>query len=81
MLNIRPATKDDSYLLKTLIHELADYEKSSAETIITEEDVLRDGFGDHARFRALIAEWNGQVAGYALFFEFYSSFQGRRDCF
>jgi GNAT superfamily N-acetyltransferase len=81
MLNIRPATSGDAYLLKTLIHELADYEKLAAETIITEEDVLRDGFGDHPKFRAVIAEWNGQVAGYALFFEFYSSFQGRPGLF
>ena len=30
-----------------------------------------------AKFRAIIAESDGQVAGYALFFEVYSSFQGR----
>jgi GNAT superfamily N-acetyltransferase len=81
MLNIRPATRDDAHLLKTLIHELADFERLAHETIITEEDVLRDGFGLHPRFRALIAEWNGQAAGYALFFEFYSSFQGRAGLF
>ena len=81
MLKIRPATKDDAYLLKTLIHELAEYEKLEAETIITEEDVLRDGFGERPKFRALIAEWGAQVAGYALFFEFYSTFQGRAGLF
>jgi len=81
MLNIRPATKGDSYLLKTLIHELADYEHLEHETIITEEDVLRDGFAEHPKFRALIAEWNGEVSGYALFFEFYSTFQGRAGLF
>jgi GNAT superfamily N-acetyltransferase len=81
MLNIRPATSDDAYLLKTLIHELAVYDKLESETIVTEEDVQRDGFGAHPKFRALIAEWEGQVAGYALFFEFYSSFQGRAGLF
>jgi GNAT superfamily N-acetyltransferase len=81
MLSIRPATADDALLLKTLIHELATYEHLDHETIITEEDVLRDGFGAHAKFRALIAEWNGQPAGYALFFEFYSTFQGRAGLF
>src|SRR5215467_12549997 len=81
MLNIRPATKGDSYLLKTLIHELAEYEHLAHETIITEEDVLRDGFGSQPKFRALIAEWNGQPAAYALFFEFYSTFQGRAGLF
>lgn len=81
MLNIRPATKDDAYLLKTLIHELAEFERLEHETIVTEEDILRDGFGPHPKFRALIAEWDGQPAGYALFFEFYSTFQGRPGLF
>jgi GNAT superfamily N-acetyltransferase len=77
MLSIRPATADDATLLKTLIGELAEYERLSHEVAITEEDLLRDGFGSRPRFRAIIAEWEGQVAGYALFFEVYSSFQGR----
>lgn len=77
MLAIRPATSNDALLLKTLIHELAQYEHLDHETIVTEEDVLRDGFGPQPKFHALIAEWDGQPAGYALFFEFYSTFQGR----
>lgn len=81
MLTIRPATRDDAQTLKNLIHELAKYEHLDHETIITEEDVLRDGFGPRPKFRALIAEWNGQTAGYALFFEFYSTFQGRAGLF
>ena len=81
MLNIRPATKDDTFLLKTLIHELAEFEHLEHETIVTEEDILRDGFGAHPKFRALIAEWDGQPSGYALFFEFYSTFQGRPGLF
>jgi GNAT superfamily N-acetyltransferase len=81
MLSIRPATSDDGLLLKTLIHELAAYEHLDHETIITEEDVLRDGFGPQPKFRALIAEWEGRPAGYALFFEFYSTFQGRAGLF
>jgi GNAT superfamily N-acetyltransferase len=81
MLSIRPATEQDAFLLSTLIHELAEYERLSHEAIITEEDVLRDGFGPRPKFRALIAEWDGQTAGYALFFEFYSTFQGRAGLF
>jgi GNAT superfamily N-acetyltransferase len=77
MLSIRPATAADATLITTLIGELAEYEHLSHEVGITEEDVLRDGFGAQPRFRAIIAEWEGEVAGYALFFEVYSSFQGR----
>ena len=75
MLLIRPAVPDDVPLLKLLIHEFAEFEHDQA--FVTEESLLRDGFGSQPRFRALIAEWNSQPAGYALFFEYYASFQGR----
>jgi GNAT superfamily N-acetyltransferase len=81
MLNIRPATSEDALLLKTMVHELAEYEHREEETIITEEDIVRDGFGPRPKFRALIAEWEGQPAAYAIFFEFYSTFQGRAGLF
>lgn len=81
MLKIRPATRNDAQALRDLIHELAEFERLQHETIITEEDILRDGFGERPRFRALIAEWGSVVAGYALFFEFYSTFQGRAGLF
>jgi GNAT superfamily N-acetyltransferase len=81
MLSIRPATIDDAPLLAILIHELAEFERLSHEAIVTEEDVLRDGFGPQPKFRAMIAEWNGKTAGYVVFFEFYSSFQGRSGVF
>jgi GNAT superfamily N-acetyltransferase len=81
MLSIRPATINDAPLLTVLIHELAEYERLSHETIVTDEDIVRDGFGPDLKFRAVIAEWSEQIAGYALFFEFYSTFQGRAGLF
>jgi GNAT superfamily N-acetyltransferase len=45
--------------------------------IIREEDLARDGFGENPRFRALIAEWEGHPAGYAVFFGYYSTWAGR----
>jgi GNAT superfamily N-acetyltransferase len=81
MLAIRPATIDDTPLLTTLIHELAEYDRVSQEAIVIEDDILRDAFGLHPKFRAVIADWDGQAAGYAVFFEFYSSFQGRAGLF
>jgi diamine N-acetyltransferase len=81
MLSIRPATVQDAALLKTMVHELAEFEKLSHEVSITEQDVLRDGFGQHPKFRAVVAEWDGEPVGYALFFEFFSSFQGRAGLF
>src|ERR1700683_2460553 len=81
MLSIRPTTIDDAHLLTTLIHELAEYDRVSEECIVIEDDIVRDAFGLHPKFRAVDAEWDGQVAGYAVFFEFYSSFQGRAGLF
>jgi GNAT superfamily N-acetyltransferase len=81
MLSIRPATPTDAPLLTTMIRELAEYERLSHEFNLTEDDVIRDGFGAAPKFRAVIAEWNGQPAGYAVFFEFYSTFQGRPGLF
>lgn len=81
MLSIRPATLEDAPLLSRLIHELADFEHLAHEAAVTEADLARDGFGNHAKFRVVIADWDGQAVGYALFFEFYSSFQGRAGLF
>ena len=81
MLSIRPATIEDAALLKTFIGELADYERLSDEVTITIEDLQRDGFGAQPKFRALIAEWNGEPAAYALFYRTYSTFIGRGGLF
>jgi GNAT superfamily N-acetyltransferase len=77
MLSIRPATIDDAALLRTLIRELAEFERELDLCVIEEAELVRDGFGPAPKFRALIAEWNGITAGYALFFDFYSTWTGR----
>jgi len=81
MLSIRAATVNDVALLKALIGELAEYERERDLVVITETDLVRDGFGAQPKFRALIAEWDGQAAGYALFFGFYSTWEGRPGLF
>ena len=76
MLRIRPATIQDAALLRTMICELAEFERELQWVTITEEDLKRYGFGQNPRFRALIAEWDGQAAGYALFFPYFSTWVG-----
>lgn len=78
-LVIRPATASDVPLLTRLIHEFATFE--GLEAVISEDDLLRDGFGAQPKFRALIAEWEKQPAGYALFFDYYSTFRGGSGIF
>lgn len=77
MLHIRRATIHDAALLRTMIRELADYEHELDLVTISEEELVHDGFGKNPRFRALIAEWDEQPAGYALFFDYYSTWAGR----
>src|SRR5260370_17491245 len=81
MLSIRAATVNDVGVVKALIGELAEYERERDLVVITETDLVRDGFGAQPKFRALIAEWDGQAAGYALFFGFYSTWEGRPGLF
>ena len=81
MLSIRFATIDDAALLAAMIRELAVFERLEHEFSMTEEAIVRDGFGAHPKFRAVIAEWEGEAVGYAVFFDFYSTFQGRTGLF
>jgi GNAT superfamily N-acetyltransferase len=76
VLSIRRATIDDAALLRAMIRELAEFERELAFCTIEEADLERDGFGENPKFHALIAEWDGQPAGYAVFFECYSTWQG-----
>jgi GNAT superfamily N-acetyltransferase len=59
-----------------MIVEFATFEKLADRLSVTEASMLRDGFGPAPRFRTLLPEWNGQLAGYVIYFPFYSSFQG-----
>jgi GNAT superfamily N-acetyltransferase len=60
-----------------MIRGLAEYEKLSHLMSATEQDLKRDGFGPTPRFHCLVAHWEGQPAGFALYFYNYSTFKGR----
>lgn len=75
-LHVRPATPADIPQILAFIGELAEYEREPASAIATHADLLRDGFSDPVRFHCLIAEWNNQPAGFALYFHNYSTWRG-----
>ena len=77
MLNIRPATGADAPLVASLVRELADYEKLLPEAKATAADFLREIEAENPVIRVLIAEWNGEPAGFALYFFNFSTFVGR----
>jgi GNAT superfamily N-acetyltransferase len=76
-LQIRSATESDAGLLLSFIRDLASYEKLSHEVVTTEEDLRRTMFGPHAAAEAVFAELDGEPAGFALFFQNFSTFLGR----
>jgi len=77
-LTIRSATRHDVTLMTQLIRELAHYEREPNAAIATEKDLLRDGFDTSTPlFQCLIAEWEGEPAGFAFFFMNYSTWHGR----
>jgi GNAT superfamily N-acetyltransferase len=74
---IRPATRTDIPQIMTFIHALAAYERTPEAVIATPEDLERDGFGANPFYFCLIAEHDGQPAGFALYFFNYSTWLGR----
>jgi GNAT superfamily N-acetyltransferase len=76
MLNIRPATPSDIPQILALIQALADYEREPQAAVATHADILRDGFGPTLRFHCLMADWNGESVGFALYFYNYSTWRG-----
>ena len=75
-LNIRPATPADVPTILRFIRELAEFEREPNAVRATDADLLRDGWGTPARFTAIIAEYSGTPAGFALYFTTYSTWRG-----
>ena len=74
---LRFATADDVGLIFDFIHQLAEYEKKTDE-VITDEDQLRQSlFGERRVAEVVIASYEGEPAGFALFFHNFSTFLGR----
>ncbi len=73
-LVIRPARPEDVPLLMGLIVELAEYERLADQVKATDELLERALFGPNPAAEALIAELDGEPAGYALFFPTFSTF-------
>ncbi|MDP3857843.1 MAG: GNAT family N-acetyltransferase [Stagnimonas sp.] len=74
MPTIRPATAADCELIVTLIRELAEYEKLLDQCQATPAALCESLFGARPQAECLIAEHEGQGAGFALFFPNYSTF-------
>jgi len=75
-LAIRYAKPGDSKLLLEFIKQLADYEKRLSEVIATEQDIA-DVIFNRKIAEAIITDYKGRPAGFAIFFYNFSTFTGK----
>ena len=80
-VTLRPARESDSALIFALVRELADYEKLSHEVDATPQVIAAALFGKESRLYCDIAEWNGEAAGFAVWFLNFSTFRGRHGIY
>ena len=78
---IRPAEAADIPALHRLVRELAEYEKALADVTATEEDLRRALLGERPAAFAHVAEHEGEVAGFALWFLNFSTWQSRHGIY
>lgn len=77
-ISIRRAVKEDCPRLLELIKELALYEKAPQEVTVTLAHFEESGFGHNPVWWAFVAEANGLVQGFALYYVRYSTWKGQR---
>ena len=73
---IRKANYSDVKDIIRLLVELAVYEKEPDAVKVTEEELIRDGFGSNPRYECFLAEFNSEVVGLAFFTPRYSTWVG-----
>ena len=74
---IRPAAPTDAQAIVGLIQELAAFEKLSHLVVVTPDLLSAQLFGEKPAAEALVAEADGSVVAFALFFTNFSTFLGR----
>lgn len=77
-INIRKASREDCTRMMELVQELADFEKAPDAVTVTTAHFERSGFGDHPVWWAYVAEVDGMVEGFALYYIRYSTWKGQR---
>ena len=75
---IRSAEKQDCKRLLELIQELADYEKAPDEVTVSLTHFEESGFGPNPVWWGFVAEEEGRVIGFALYYIRYSTWKGQR---
>ena len=77
-INIRFAVKEDCVRLLELVNELALYEKAPQEVTVTLQEFEDAGFGEKPVWKAFVAQVDGLIVGFALFYKRFSTWKGCR---
>jgi GNAT superfamily N-acetyltransferase len=75
---IRRAVKEDCARILELVKELAEYERAPQEVTVTLEHFEESGFGEQPVWWAFVAELDGRVEGFALYYIRFSTWKGQR---
>lgn len=81
MLHIRPATVDDLDTIIRFIRDLAAYEKLSHHVTLDPDTLKHELFGPTPYAWAVIADWNGNPAGFAVCCNTFSTFLGKHGIY
>lgn len=77
-VTIRRAVKEDCLRMMELVQELAIFEKEPDAVIVAFDHFVESGFGEKPVWWAFVAEINGTVEGFALYYIRYSTWKGQR---
>ena len=75
---IRKAAQEDCPRMLELVKELAIYERAPDEVTVTLEHFIESGFGTNPVWWAFVAEVDGCIQGFALYYIRYSTWKGQR---
>ncbi|MBB5711756.1 GNAT family N-acetyltransferase [Sphingomonas xinjiangensis] len=81
MTIVRPATPADVSLILRFVRELAEFEREPDAVQATEPMLMEALFGQKPGAEAVIAEHDGEPAGFALFFHNFSTWTGRKGLY
>lgn len=76
-IRIRVATENDAEAIHKLIRGLAEYEREPHAVEVTPEILRAQMASARPPFECLLAECDGQQAGFALYFQNYSTWKGK----
>ncbi len=77
-IKIRKAKRADCPRILELVQELAIYEKAPKEVTVTLEHFEQSGFGSRPVWWAYVAEIDGKIQGFALYYIRFSTWKGQR---